>query len=160
MLCSRRGKEQCCHCWAFSLSGNWSQHAEEENQRWLTQKYQRCGWTCSRPAYWLTVDQGGGGGAHRSSEARLTVCMQHPPAGWAGLGKLLSLTSSNGVKILRQTLRVNCQIMSSTSPSSLRFHCKCFSKPPLLKKNLYYLFSADLLFVAAFYALSRRRIAS
>lgn len=73
------------------------------------------------------ADYGWGEGGHRSSEATLTVCKQHLPAGRAGLGKLLSLTSSNGVKILRQTLRVNCQIMSSTSPSSTRSHCQCLS---------------------------------
>jgi len=48
----------------------------------------------------------------------LKAYMEHPPAGWAALGKLLSLTSSHGVKILRQTLGVNCQIMSSTSSTS------------------------------------------
>lgn len=44
-----------------------------------------------------------------------------PRAGPAGLGKLLSSTSSRGVKILRQTLEVNCQMMSSTSAGCLRF---------------------------------------
>lgn len=30
--------------------GGWSRRAEEETQRWLTQKYQRRGWACSHPA--------------------------------------------------------------------------------------------------------------
>lgn len=55
-----------------------------------------------------------------------------PRAGPEGLGKLLSSTSSRGVKILRQTLGVNCQMMSSTSAGCLRF-------PPALQTLPLYL---------------------
>lgn len=87
----------------------------------------------------LTYGRGwwGKGDPHPQGPGSHSLYMEYPPAGRAGLGKLLSLTSSHGVKILRQTLGVNCQIMSSTSPSSLRFHCECLSRLPLfLKKPL------------------------
>ena len=86
------------------------------------------------PADWLMVGQGGwDGGTQILRGQGLTAYMWNTRlrAGRAGLGKLLSLTSSHGVKILRQTPGVNCQIMSSTSLRSLRFHCKCLNRLPL-----------------------------
>lgn len=136
--CGRCDKS-CCLLRLLSLWGDWSQHAEEETQWWLTQRHQRCGRACSRPRSALETDLRSiarGGGGHRSLRARLTAYMDNLPAGRAGLGKLLSLTSTHGVKILRQTVGVNCQIMSSTSPCSLRFHCKCLSRPPFFFKKL------------------------
>ena len=123
----------------LSPRGDRSWHAEEETRRWLTRRHQRCGRACSRPRSALqtdlwSVEEGWVWGGWRSSGAKgsqLTCGTPACGAGRAGLGKLLSLTSSHGVKILRQTPGVNCQIMSSTSLRSLRFHCECLSRPPL-----------------------------
>lgn len=70
----------------------------------------RCSLARSRPCS-VCVRQGLGGWG---------TDMEEPCAGPTGLGKLLSSTSSRSVKILRQTLGVNCQIMSSTSAGCLR----------------------------------------